>query len=481
MRAALLSPLVLLAASAAAADSVSDLKAALEAKGPGGKMAAVRALSALPGAEAADALASVLAQEGPVALRAACALSARGDARGEAVLQKALASSQPLDRAEAARALGSISSAPSVPDLVRALEDETEAVRSAAIESLREITLQEFDFEPGDPAHILPRGDAERQELEVIRQWRIEQMEKLKEGKYQVSATTEITVLPRDRDRYMKVIQEAAVAKWDAFRKGYEAKRREARVSSVAQWREWWEAHKSETPGDWLKAGLGHAKADIRRRAAAKIEDAELKEYAPALTEALSRDDDVGAAAGEARALASFRDKAAIPALIAYLERRKGSPEAVSTGDRVLVDLTGVEGVPPSGERWKAWWTRVEPFFEPGAVKMSGDDQEYAVKLVEASSSSCAFEVRRWIPGTKSWLMGRFEAKAGEAVGKEQVEAMDQYNKPVKIDLTPGLTLESAERGTRVARRKPLLTEGVWRAALKPASGPSLKFEIPAR
>ena len=466
-----------------------------------GKLEAVHLLSRIEGPQAAEVLVGVLSHDAGIALAAAGALASQGDVRGEARLRDGLASAQPLERAEAAGALASIVSASAVPDLIRALEDEDRRVRAAASQALCDITLQDFDYDPEDPAQALP-GSAEREEQKAILQWKADQYDLFKEGKltYTDAQGKEHKLDPkRNKVEGENRIKKATVAKWNELRARYEALRLKARADAVAQWGAWWEAHRSETPGDWLNAGLGHPKPVVRRRAADRIKEGELRGSIPALVEALGRESDAGTAEVEARALASFRDKGVIEPLIAFLERMKDRKDVVAAIDLVLVDLTRVHGVSPSGRGWRAWWKRVDAFFEPDSVQMCGG-LEYAVQLKEASEDGCTLEVRRWMPekssgkspeegeGEKgSWLAKTFRVKKGEAVGEKDVETTDRFQMKIQIDLTPGLLLEGMERDVRVVRRRPLKRQGVLRAVLKQtqtAEGgkdrPPLTLEIPA-
>ncbi len=481
----------LLAAQGGAA--LPELVDALGRTSPGGRLAAVHLLSRIEGPEARDVLAQALSQESAVAFSAAVALAMQGDARGEGRLRDALAASQPLIRVEAGQALAALGSAAAVPDLIRGLEDEDERVRAACFRALLDLTLQDFDYNPENPAHALPREGDERQALEEVASWKAEQLDLLKEGKYkyQNAEGREILVDAKNRAEGDARIKREAAARWNEVRRRGEAQRLEVRAASVAQWRAWWEEHREEGPSDWLKGGLLHDKPSIRSRAAAKVEQGELEDFIPALVEALSKEGDVGAAEGEARALASFHDKGAIEPLVAYLDRMKERRDVVAVIDVVLGDLTGIRGVPPSGRGWGAWWRRVSEFYERGAVKTCGG-MEYAVHLRQASEAGCTLEVRRWLPERSrggssgggdedkgSWLAKTFELKAGEAVGEKDVETLDRFKMPVKVDLTPGLTLERIERDVRIVRRRPLKREGILRAVLKETDGSLLTLELP--
>jgi len=295
----------LLAAQGGAA--LPELVDALGRTSPGGRLAAVHLLSRIEGPEARDVLAQALSQESAVAFSAAVALAMQGDARGEGRLRDALAASQPLIRVEAGQALAALGSAAAVPDLIRGLEDEDERVRAACFRALLDLTLQDFDYNPENPAHALPREGDERQALEEVASWKAEQLDLLKEGKYkyQNAEGREILVDAKNRAEGDARIKREAAARWNEVRRRGEAQRLEVRAASVAQWRAWWEEHREEGPSDWLKGGLLHDKPSIRSRAAAKVEQGELEDFIPALVEALSKEGDVGAAEGEARALAS--------------------------------------------------------------------------------------------------------------------------------------------------------------------------------
>ncbi len=474
------------ALSGMGAEALPELREALAKPSPGGKLAAVRLLARLDVEEATAALASALALEPGIAFPAACALAEQGDARGEAVLREGLAASQPLHRIQAARALGGLRTAAAVPELIEVLRDENAEVRAAAIEALRDTTFQEFDYAWVDPLYALPADEAGRQELESISRWRSEQFDLLKEGKYVAEDGKETSNI-KQKESWEAKIKQRATEKWHAFRQGYEAGQRAAREASLAQWRAWWEAHRAESPADWLKVGLGHAKPEIRSRAAAQIAQAELKEFLPALVEALRKETAVGAVAAEARAVASFRDKAMVDPLIAFLERTDLPAEALTAVDRALVDLTGIEGIPPSGKAWRAWWMQVRAFFELRRVGMAGSGGEYAVKLLKAAEGGCEVEIRRWIPdesagsaaGKGDWLSKTFQVKAGQELGQAKVDTKDRHQLPVQVDMTPGLVLERVERAVREIRRRPLRREAIFRAVFRP-SGPGWAKLTPA-
>lgn len=465
------------------AGAVPELQEALGRRGAGGKLAVLRLLARTEGGAATEALVQALSLERPVAFSAACVLAEQGDARAVPALREALGYAQPLERVQAARALGQLRSGEAVGDLIALLADEHEQVRSAAITALGDVTLQDFDYDPRSPAYALPLAAEEQAELDAITQWRGEQFEKLKEGRYTHLDGRELAnIPPSSRADYEAQITRRSADKWNAFRAKFEGGRREAGASSVTLWRAWWETHRGESPADWLRAGLSHEKPAVRCLAADQISRGELKDFLPDLEGVLKGETDVGAVRAQARALASFRDKAAVEALVVLLERldkevakakavrsvpaENAANEIVAVVDRALIDLTGIEGVAPSGAGWREWWTRAQPFFECHRVLMMGLRMEYAVKAVRASSGSCTLEVLRWIPSESRWIRAPFEVMAGQPVGQAAVEVMDKHNLPVQIDLLPGLVLEAVERKVVEIRKRPLKRETLWRITL---------------
>ncbi len=467
--------------------ALGELREILAHRSPAGKMAAIRIIAGLDGAEATEALAQALSQESPVAFAAAAALAYQGDARGESFLRDALASPEVLVRVQAANALSALGSAGAIPELLRALQDESEPVCVAAHEALCDITLQDFDYRPEAVSRDLPLDETDSQESAAIQQWRIEQFELLKSGNYTYKDATgkEHKVDKRQPREGENRIRREAADRWAVLRTRCEEKQAKARQDALSAWRGWWDAHKAEGASDWLRAGMRHPKASVRRRAAVRVATGEMRDFVPSLIEALGVETDFAVAEAQARALASFKDRSVVEPLIACMERmqpgaaeddraRDAKNSLVSGVDLALMDLTAVRGIPPSGAGWRGWWNRVSGFYEIRALQMYAG-QEYALVLKGGSEEGVSVEVRRWMPRRNApsgstdgeWLIQAFEVKPGDVLGRREVDAKDAHGRPYKVDLMPGLTLESLSRGTREISRRPLKREPVIKAVLK--------------